>query len=143
MAQFVAVPLNGEEVTRTARQGQKYPPRNKAAWRGGNGLYHGDMAGVRLIIQFSAENAEIADTAIEESVERCKRAQQEPGCLQFEVFRSALDPTKYVLLEHWESKDALAVHAQGMSTNPPRPNPGITRVREDYEYAETAATSRR
>jgi quinol monooxygenase YgiN len=96
------------------------------------------MAGVRLIIQFTADSAETAEKAIGEAAERCKRVQQEPGCVQFEVFRSALDPSKYVLLEHWESKDALAVHAQGMATNPPRPNPGIKRVREDYEYNATS-----
>jgi quinol monooxygenase YgiN len=95
------------------------------------------MAGVRLIIQFTADSAETADKAIAEAAERCKRVQQEPGCQQFEVFRSALDPAKYVLLEQWESKDALAVHAQGMATNPPRPNPGIKRIREDYEYNAT------
>jgi quinol monooxygenase YgiN len=91
-----------------------------------------------LIVQFTADSAETADKAIAEAVERCKRAQQEPGCLQFEVFRSALRPEHYVLLEHWESKEALAVHAQGMAGNPPPRNPGIRRVREDYEYAETA-----
>jgi quinol monooxygenase YgiN len=96
------------------------------------------MAGVRLIIQFTADSAETADKAIAEAAERCKRVQQEPGCQQFEVFRSALDPAKYVLLEQWESKDALAVHAQGMATNPPRPNPGIKRTREDYEYNATS-----
>jgi quinol monooxygenase YgiN len=95
------------------------------------------MAGVRLMIQFTAESAEIADKAIEASVERCKKAQQEPGCLQFEVFRSALRPEHYVLLEHWESKEALAVHAQAMAGAPPRQTPGITRVREDYEYQAT------
>ena len=96
------------------------------------------MAGVRLIVQFTAESADVADKAIEAAVERCKRAQQEPGCLQFEVFRSALRPEQYVLLEHWESKEALAVHAQGMAGNPPRPNPGVTRVREDYDYSVTS-----
>jgi quinol monooxygenase YgiN len=96
------------------------------------------MSGVRLVIQFTADSTETADKAIEAAVERCKRSQQEPGCLQFEVFRSALQPEKYVLLEHWESKDALAVHAQGMAGNPPRPNPGVTRVREDYEYNKTS-----
>jgi quinol monooxygenase YgiN len=101
------------------------------------------MSGVRLIIQFSADNAEIADKALEEAVERCKRVQQEPGCLQFEVFRSALSPEKYVLLEHWDSKDSLAVHAQGMAAAPPRQRPGITRVREDYEYVEAEAAPRR
>lgn len=97
------------------------------------------MSGVRLIIQFEADSAEIADTAIAEAAERCKRVQQEPGCIQFEVFRSALRPLAYVLLEHWESKEALAEHARGMVANPPPRNPGIRRVREDYEYAETPA----
>jgi quinol monooxygenase YgiN len=96
------------------------------------------MAGVRLIIQFTADSAETADKAIEAAVERAKRSQQEPGCVQFEVFRSASQPEKYALLEHWESKEALAVHAQGMAANPPRPTPGITRVREDYEYNQTS-----
>ena len=100
--------------------------------------YDGGMSGVRLVIQFTADNAETAEKAVAQAAERCKRAQQEPGCLQFEVFRSALDPKRYVLLERWESKDALAVHAQGMAGNPPQPTPGITRTREDYEYTETA-----
>ena len=95
------------------------------------------MSGVRLVINFTAETPEIAEKAIEAAIERCKRAQQEPGCLQFEVFRSALRPEAYVLLEHWESKEALAVHAQAMAGNPPRPTPGITRVREDYEHKVT------
>ena len=95
------------------------------------------MSGVRLIIQFTADSAEIADRAIQQSVERCKRAQQEPGCLQFEVFRSALRPEHYVLLERWESEQALAEHAQRNAANPAPPTPGIRRVREDYAYAET------
>jgi quinol monooxygenase YgiN len=95
------------------------------------------MSGVRLIIQSTAESVELADKAIEEAVARCKRVQQEPGCLQFEVFRSALQPEHYVLLEHWESPEALAVHAQTMVANPARPNPGIQRVREDYEHQVT------
>ena len=96
------------------------------------------MTGVRLLIQFTADSAEIADKAVGEMTERCKKAQQEPGCLQFEVFRSALRPEAYALLEHWESKEALDEHAKGMATNPPpRPNPAIKRVREDYDYQAT------
>jgi len=96
-----------------------------------------------LIVQFEADSAEIADAAVAQAVERCKKARQEPGCIQFEVFRSALRPEAYVLLEHWESKEALAVHAQGMAGNPPPRNPGIRRVREDYEYMETQAAPAR
>jgi quinol monooxygenase YgiN len=98
------------------------------------------MAGVRLIVQFTADTKEIADQAIAAAVERCKSAQQEPGCLQFEVFRSALRPEHYVLLEHWESPQALEVHAQGMVANRPQPRPGIKRVREDYSY-QASSTS--
>jgi len=97
------------------------------------------MSGVRLIVQFEADSAATADSAIAEATERCKRVQQEPGCIQFEVFRSALAPEKYVLLEHWDSKESLAVHAQRMAGNPPPRNPNIKRVREDYDYAETPA----
>jgi quinol monooxygenase YgiN len=93
-----------------------------------------------LIIQFTADSREIADQAIAAAVERCKSAQQEPGCLQFEVFRSELRPEHYVLLEHWESPEALDVHAQGMSANPPPPRPGIKRSREDYQYQETSTS---
>jgi quinol monooxygenase YgiN len=96
------------------------------------------MSGVRLLIQFTADSPEIADKAIEASVERCRKAQQEPGCLQFEVFRSALRPEQYVLLELWDSAESLAVHAEGMRANPPRPTPGIKRVREDYEHNATS-----
>jgi quinol monooxygenase YgiN len=96
------------------------------------------MSGVRLVIQFTADSVEIADKAIAAAVERCKKAQQEPGCLQFEVFRSALQPEHYVLLEHWESQDALAVHASAMAGSPPRATPGISRVREDYQHQVTS-----
>lgn len=98
------------------------------------------MAGVRLIVHFTADSKEIADQAIEAAVQRCKSAQQEPGCIQFEVYRSELNPQNYVLLEHWESPEALAVHAAGMSTNPPPARPGIKRVREDYEYKVTSSS---
>jgi quinol monooxygenase YgiN len=97
----------------------------------------GGMSGVRLIVQFMADTKETADKAIEEAAARCKRVQNEPGCLQFEVFRSALQPERYALLEHWASKDDLAVHAQTMVANPPPRNPAISRVREDYEFQET------
>jgi|SRR5579859_1269740 len=97
------------------------------------------MSGVRLIVQFEADSAEVAEQAVAEAAERCRRVQHEPGCLQFEVFRSALSPERYVLLEHWDSKEALAEHAKGMAANPPPRNPRIKRVREDYEYAETPA----
>jgi len=74
--------------------------------------------------------------------DRCRTVQQEPGCQQFEVFQSALDPDKLVVLELWDDQAALEVHAQ---VNAARSlNPALvalradsTRPREDYVYNRT------
>ena len=64
---------------------------------------------------------------------------KEPGCEQFEVFQSVVDPDKLVLLERWTDQAALDVHAKVNTTRPPLPS-GL-RVgngeREDYEYKRT------
>jgi hypothetical protein len=64
---------------------------------------------------------------------------KEPGCEQFEVFQSVVNPDRLVLLERWADQAALAVHAKVNETRPPLP-PGL-RVgageREDYEYKRT------
>jgi quinol monooxygenase YgiN len=64
---------------------------------------------------------------------------QEPGCEQFEVFRSVLDPDKLTLLELWTDQAALDVHAEANKTRAPLP-PGLRAdggEREDYEYNRT------
>jgi quinol monooxygenase YgiN len=96
------------------------------------------MAEVRLIVQFTADSVEVADQAIQGAVQRARSSQQEAGCLQFEVFRSVEQPERYALLELWESPEALAAHAAGMASNPPRPAANITRTREDYQYNKTS-----
>jgi heme-degrading monooxygenase HmoA len=74
--------------------------------------------------------------------DRCRAVQQEPGCQQFEVFRSALDPDKLVTLELWDDPEALAAHAQVNISRPPNPALAAqraegTRPREDYTYNRT------
>ncbi|HXQ11215.1 MAG TPA: antibiotic biosynthesis monooxygenase [Caulobacteraceae bacterium] len=62
---------------------------------------------------------------------------QEPGCLQFEIFQSALDPDRLTLLELWEDDAALAEHAKMNATRAPLP-PGLIAgrgSREDYVHA--------
>ena len=34
----------------------------------------------------------------------------EPGCLKFEVYHSQAEPRRFVLVEHWESPEALDAH---------------------------------
>ena len=39
-------------------------------------------------------------------------SRREPGCLEYSVFRSKLDPTLFVLWERWESQAALDAHCR-------------------------------
>jgi hypothetical protein len=64
---------------------------------------------------------------------------KEPGCEQFEVFQSVVNPDKLALLERWTDKGALDVHAKFNTTRPPlRPELRMGQTeREDYEYNRT------
>ena len=68
--------------------------------------------------------------------QRCTDVMTEPGCEQFEVFQSVLNPDALTLLELWTDAAALAVHAEVNKTRAPLPAglraPGGSR--EDYEY---------
>lgn len=70
---------------------------------------------------------------------RCREAASEPGCEQYEIFQSAADPDKLVLLERWADQAALDQHAKVQAARPPLPA-GL-RVgggeREDYTYNRT------
>jgi quinol monooxygenase YgiN len=67
---------------------------------------------------------------------RCAEVMREPGCEQFEVFQSAINPDKLALLELWTDQAALDVHAKVNATRTPLPA-GLRAEggsREDYEY---------
>ena len=53
---------------------------------------------VRLVITTYATSGKGAELA-QALADRCRAVQQEPGCQQFEVFQSALDPDKLALQE--------------------------------------------
>jgi quinol monooxygenase YgiN len=93
---------------------------------------------VRLVVTIHAEPGKGAELAAEFQ-KRCAEVATEPGCQQFEVFRSVLDPDKLALLELWSDQAALDVHAQVNTTRAPMPaglrGPGGSR--EDYEYNRT------
>ena len=93
------------------------------------------MAGVRLVIQFTTNSAEEADQRVRALAERCEKTAAEPGCLQFEVFRSAVRLNVYTLLEHWASQEALEAHWALMGGRPQHA-PGT--IRERYEHQTLA-----
>ena len=96
---------------------------------------------VRLVITTYAKPGKGAELA-QAMADRCRVVQQEPGCQQFEVFQSVLDPDTLVVLELWADQAALDAHAQVNAARPPNPAladlraDGI-RPREDYTYNRT------
>jgi quinol monooxygenase YgiN len=90
---------------------------------------------VRLVVTITAAPGKGADLA-QAFRSRCAEVMQEPGCEQFEVFQSVLDPDRLTLLELWKDQAALDAHAKVNATRAPMPA-GLRAgagQREDYEY---------
>lgn len=52
--------------------------------------------------------------AVAEALARTgKLSREEPGCVRWEAYRSDADPSLFLLVEHWESKEALEAHRKG------------------------------
>jgi quinol monooxygenase YgiN len=70
---------------------------------------------------------------------RCVEVMEEPGCEQFEVFQSVVNPEKLVILERWTDRASLDAHAKLNTTRPPLlPELRAGGIeREDYEYNRT------
>jgi quinol monooxygenase YgiN len=43
-------------------------------------------------------------------VEQGKHSREEPGCTRFEVYHSTADPLRFLLIERWESQEAVDAH---------------------------------
>ncbi len=93
---------------------------------------------VRLIINMTAAPGKASELATAYKT-RCEAIVNEPGCEQFEVFQSVVNPDHLVLLERWTDQAALDVHHKVNSTRAPLPaelRVGTTE-REDYTYNRT------
>jgi quinol monooxygenase YgiN len=93
---------------------------------------------VRLIVTITAAPGKGADLA-EAFRARCAEVMKEPGCEQFEVFQSVLNPDKLTLLELWTEQTDLDAHTKVNATRAPMP-PGLRAgagEREDYKYSRT------
>jgi quinol monooxygenase YgiN len=93
---------------------------------------------VRLVVTINAAPGKGGELA-QAYRSRCTEVMKEPGCEQFEVFQSVLNPDKLALLELWKDQAALDVHAKVNEARAPMPA-GLrsgTGEREDYEYKRT------
>lgn len=93
---------------------------------------------IRLVVTITANPGKGAELA-QAYVGRCAEVLKEPGCEQFEIFRSAVNPDRLVLMERWADQAALDAHAAVNRTRPalrPELRAG-TGEREDYQYNRT------
>jgi quinol monooxygenase YgiN len=93
---------------------------------------------VRLVVTITAAPGKGSELA-QVYKARCEECMKEPGCEQFEVFQSVLNPDKLALLERWSSQAALDDHAKLNATRPalcPELRVG-SGEREDYAYNRT------
>lgn len=94
---------------------------------------------VRLIVSINAAPGKGGELLAQYKA-RCEEVMKEPGCEQFEVFQSCLNPDKLVLLERWADQAALDVHAKVNATRAPM-DPSLrgngAGEREDYTYNRT------
>ena len=90
---------------------------------------------IRLIVSTNAVPGKGVELA-QVFRQRCADVAKEPGCEQFEVFQSVLNPDKFTLLELWSDQAALDAHAKVNLTRAPMPS-GLRAEgssREDYQY---------
>jgi quinol monooxygenase YgiN len=83
---------------------------------------------VRVLITITAPSAAAAEATVADRVEHCRHVEaEEEGCLQYEVFRSAQHPNRWVLCELWASKAIYDKHwklqQEREKLNPPKPPP--------------------
>ena len=93
---------------------------------------------VRLVVTINAMPGKGAEFA-RAFKPRCEESRKDAGCQQFEIFQSVFDPDKFVLMELWESEEALAAHAKLQAARPSLPA-GLRAdagEREDYTYNRT------
>ena len=93
---------------------------------------------IRLIVTINAAPGRGSELA-QGYRSRCAEIMNEPGCEQFEVFQSVVNPEKLTILERWTDQAALDAHAKLNGTRPsllPELRAG-RREREDYQYNRT------
>ncbi|MBV9121290.1 MAG: antibiotic biosynthesis monooxygenase [Chloroflexi bacterium] len=69
------------------------------------------MPEIRIIVTIRTPSDEAAAARLPGLVDHCRQVHaNEEGCLQFEAFRSAMEPATLVLLERWASHELYDRH---------------------------------
>ena len=66
---------------------------------------------VRVLVNIQAKAGKGTELA-KVRASRDAEVRQEPGCEQFEIFQSTVDPDKLLLVERWTDQASLDAHAE-------------------------------
>ena len=95
------------------------------------------MSAVRVIVTLNFPNAEVADQVTAGLVEANAPIREREGAIQYEVFRSAEDPGKVVLLERWADRELYDKHwTKQMEGGPPDLDPSMRPSIEFYAHRD-------
>ena len=90
---------------------------------------------IRLVVSMRAQPGKGAEFA-GAFLPATKETQKEPGCEQYEIFRSEEDPDKLVLLERWRDQAALDAHMVVLRARTSSPTAGLGEGRPTMERYE-------
>lgn len=76
------------------------------------------MSGVRLVVNLYAEPGRV-DSYVAAWESRYDAVNAEPGCIQYELFRSTRNPGNLALLEWWVDEPAFEQHFDRQLADPP------------------------
>lgn len=68
-----------------------------------------------------------------------RRSRAEQGCLEYTFSADPLDPGRVVLLERWESAEALDAHLAAMRAGQPPADGDVRPIRQSIAVYEVAA----
>ena len=62
------------------------------------------------VVAKSLAKADKLDTILELSAELVEKTVKEEGCIKYELFQDIQDPKIMIIIEEWESEEALSKH---------------------------------
>jgi len=65
---------------------------------------------VGVVARFAVEAEHVEDFQREVARTMVEPTLREPGCLRYELWQDLAEPTRFAMVELWESEAALAVH---------------------------------
>lgn len=94
------------------------------------------MTAVRIIVSIEGPSAAEVDGVLEQRLRAAAEKSVEPGCLQYELYRSMANPERLLLIEHWSSRKFYDDHWTGQMEREgaPRRNAGWSSAVEIYPY---------